>query len=197
MHHFFLARLIELLAHYGYVVLFPVAVIEGPLAAMFAGAFVASGEFDFFVVFFLLFAADLVGDALYYSLGRFSHQRFLSGFGKKLGITEEKMAPLHDGFKRHDWKLILLGKTQALGSIILYFAGATRMPFLRFMFWNLLGTLPKVLLFELVGYFLGQGVIHSTRYINEIGIATFAAALLLLTGYYVVKRYIEEKLEVD
>lgn len=196
MHHYFLEQLVQLLAHYGYVVLFPIAVIEGPLAALFAGAFVASGEFDFVAVFFLLVAADSLGDTLYYTLGRFSHRRFLAGFGKKLGITEEKIAPFHEGFRKHDWKLLLLGKTQAFGSIILYFAGATHMPFLRFMGWNLLGTVPKILLFECAGYLLGQSVLHSTKYLNEIGIATFAVGLLLLAGYYLVKRYLEEKLEI-
>jgi membrane protein DedA with SNARE-associated domain len=195
MHHFFLFRLIGLLSHYGYAVLVPFAVIEGPLAAIVSGAFAASGEFDFWVVFLVLVISDLFGDSLYYALGRFGHTRLLQGIGAKIGITEERLAPLREGFKRNDGKIVLLGKTQALGSIVLYFAGATRMPFFRFLFWNLLGTLPKTLLFELVGFFFGQTLINSTRYLNELGIATFVLALLLLVGYWFVKRYVERELE--
>jgi membrane protein DedA with SNARE-associated domain len=195
MHHFFLFRFIDLLSHYGYVVLFPFAVFEGPFVAIIAGTFVSSGEFDFFPAFAVLTIADLTGDAFYYALGRFSHTRFLQRIGSKIGLTHERTEPLEEGFRRHDWKLILFAKTQALGSLVLYFAGVTRMPFLRYMGWNLLGTVPKVLLFELVGYFFGQSLIHSTKYLNELGIATFCIALLLLVAYWSIKRYAENELE--
>ncbi|MDB5189290.1 MAG: hypothetical protein JWL82_247, partial [Parcubacteria group bacterium] len=97
MHHFFLTQLVELLSHYGYAVLFPIAVLEGPVAAAIAGAFVASGEFDFLTVFLVLVVADVLGDTLYYCLGRFSHQRFFATIGKHLGITSERMGPLREG----------------------------------------------------------------------------------------------------
>ncbi len=195
MHHFFLARLIDLLAHYGYVVLFPIAVFEGPIAAMISGAFAASGEFDFLWVFLILVAGDLTGDVLYYSLGRFGHNAFFAGLRAKLGITDVREQPLREGFARHDWKLILLAKTQAFGSVILYLAGATRMRFERFLVWNFIGTVPKVLVFELVGFFFGQSIIHTTRYVDAIGLATLIMGIVLLGGYWLVKRYLEEKLE--
>lgn len=194
MHHFFLIRLVRLLANYGYVVLFPFAVIEGPVAAIVAGTFVASGEFNFLTVFLVLIVGDLVGDALYYALGRYSHKRVLHSLGAKLGLSELRTEPLRNSFEKHDWKLILFGKTQALGSIILYFAGVTRMSFVRFMYWNLLGTLPKVLLFETVGFFFGQTFLYTTKYVTDIGIATFVVALLLLLGYWFIKRYAEREL---
>lgn len=195
MHHFFLTHLVHVLANYGYVILLPIAVVEGPLAAVIAGAFVASGEFDFFTAFLLLCLADIVGDVLYYSLGRWSHERLFGGLERYLGITEERVASLHKGFSKHDWKFILFGKTQALGSIILYFAGATRMRFWRFIGWNVLGTIPKVALFELIGIILGQGALHSTRYLDIIGIATFVMAGLLVVAYVVVSRYLGNQLK--
>lgn len=195
MHHFFLARLTLLLAHYGYVVLFPVAVAEGPAAAMIAGAFAASGEFDFLTAFGVLVLADITGDALYYVLGRYSHQRLTRGIGARLGLTEERLDQLREGFVANDWKLLLLGKTQALGAAILYFAGATRMSFGRFLAWNLVGTLPKVVIFELAGFFIGQGVIHTTRYADVLGIVSSIVALLLIAFYFMAKRFLEERIE--
>ena len=86
-----------------------------------------------------------------------------------------------------------MGKTQALGSLVLYFAGAIRMPFARFMAWNLLATVPKTALFELVGYFLGQTILRSRKYIDEVTMITFGVALLLLVLYWLSKRYVEKE----
>ncbi len=59
-----LIRLITLLSQYGYEVLFPIAVFEGPAATMLAGALVATGQLDAYTTFAVLVAADLVGDAV-------------------------------------------------------------------------------------------------------------------------------------
>ena len=193
MPHLSLIRLVTLLSRYGYAVLFPIAVFEGPAATMIAGALVATGELDGVTAFLVLVGADLVGDAFYYSLGRWGHTRFLEQIGKYLGLTQDRLRPLEDSFRKHDWKLLLVGKTQALGSLVLYFAGAIKMSFVRFMAWNLLATGPKTILFELVGYFLGQTILHSRKYMDEVTIVTFGIALLLLLFYWLSKKYLERE----
>ena len=189
-----LIRLITLLSQYGYEVLFPIAVFEGPAATMLAGALVATGQLDAYTTFAVLVAADLVGDAVYYSLGRWGHNHLIEQIGQRLGLTHDKLQPLEVRFKKHDWKLLLVGKTQALGSLVLYFAGAIRMPFLRFMAWNLLATFPKTALFEAAGYFLGQTILRSRKTMDEITLVTFGVALLLLALYWLSKRYVEKEL---
>ena len=193
MPHLSLIRLVTLLSQYGYEVLFPIAVFEGPAATMIAGALVATGELNGYTAFFVLVAADLVGDCFYYSLGRWGHTRFLEQIGKYLGLTEDRLKPLEISFRKHDWKLLLVGKTQALGSLVLYFAGAIRMSFPRFMVWNLLATAPKTILFEMVGFFLGQSILHSKKTLDEVTLITFGLALLLLVFYWLSQKYIERK----
>jgi membrane protein DedA with SNARE-associated domain len=193
MPHLSLIRLVTLLSRYGYEVLFPIAVFEGPAATMIAGALVATGELNGVTAFLVLVLADLVGDGFYYSLGRWGHTRFLEQIGKYLGLTQDRLKPLEDSFRKHDWKLLLVGKTQALGSLVLYFAGAIRMDFARFMLWNIIATAPKTILFELVGYFLGQTILNSRKYIDEVTLVTFGLALLLLLLYWLSKKYIERK----
>ncbi len=188
-----LLRLVALLSQYGYEVLFPIAVFEGPAATLIAGALVATGQLNGYTAFGVLVVADLVGDAFYYALGRWGHSRVLEQLGKRLGLTPEKLAPLEERFRRHDWKLLLVGKTQALGSLVLYFAGAIKMPFGRFMAWNLLATGPKTALFELAGYFLGETILHSRKYIDEVTVVSFGVALLLLVLYWLYKKFLEKE----
>jgi membrane protein DedA with SNARE-associated domain len=190
MPHFVPLELIAMLGHYGYWVLIPIAVVEGPAITMVAGALVAAGQMDGVTAAILLVLADLVGDALYYSLGRFGHGPVAGRLTKWLKVTPERLAKLEQRFRANDWKLILIGKTQGLGSIILYFAGASRMPFLRYMVLNLVGTVPKVVLFELIGYFLGLGVLSSTHYMNYLTGVMFGAAFVLLALYWLFRKYV-------
>ncbi len=192
-----LARVVPFLAQYGYAVLLPIAVVEGPAMAMVAGALVAAGQLNGLAACFLLVAADLVGDAGYYGLGRFGNAPLLAAISKRLSLTHERFAALERRFHDNDWKLLMIGKTQALGSIILYFAGASRMSFWRYMVLNLIGTTPKVVLFELVGYFLWRGVLQSTRYVDYVTAALFGLALLLLGAYWLVRRYLWKDLIDD
>jgi membrane protein DedA with SNARE-associated domain len=192
-----LARVVPLLAQYGYSMLLPIAVVEGPAMAMIAGALVAAGQLNGVAACLLLIGADLVGDALYYGLGRYGHAPLLARISKRLALTPERLAPLERRFHDNDWKLLMIGKTQALGSVILYFAGASRMSFVRYMLVNLVGTAPKVILFELVGYFLWQSVLQSTHYIDYVTFVLFAAALVLLVLYWLVRRYLWKDLIDD
>ena len=197
MAHFAIVRLIPLFARYGYAILLPIAVVEGPAVAMIVGALAAAGEMNPFAGCLLLIGADLVGDAGYYALGRFGHAPLLDQISKRLSLTAERLKPLEQRFHANDWKLIMIGKTQALGSIILYFAGASRMSFLRYMALNLIGTTPKVVIFEMAGYFLGQSILHSTRYIDYVTVGLAALAMLLVVLYFVVRRLLWRDLAQD
>jgi len=192
--HLSLIKLVTLVSQYGYALLFPIAVFEGPAATLLAGALVGTGQLNAYTAFMVLVAADLVGDAFYYALGRWGHSQIIEQIGRRLGLTHDRLQPLEERFRRHDWKLLLVGKTQALGSLVLYFAGAIRMPFVRFMAWNLLATAPKTALFELAGYFLGQTILRSRKYVDIVTVVTFGVALLLLLLYWLSKRYVEKKL---
>jgi membrane protein DedA with SNARE-associated domain len=199
MHHVTLEHLTAihlflLLLQYGYFLLFPIAVIEGPIAAIVAGALVASGALNLYVVILVLVFADLVGDLLYYSLGRWGHVRFLENLIEKIGITNERLEPLTHNFKKNSRKLLLIGKTQGLGSIILYFAGVAKMPLPRFIGWNLVGTLPKVIIFVTVGYFFGQSLIQSQHAIDYFTLSSFGIALVLIVFYFAAKWFLETKI---
>jgi membrane-associated protein len=197
MTHFGLTRIIALLGEYGYAVMLPIAVVEGPAMAMVAGALAAAGQMNPLVACLLLVLADLVGDAGYYGLGRFGHAPLFKQISKRLSLTPDRLKPLEQRFHANDWKLIMIGKTQALGSIILYFAGASRMSFIRYMLLNLACTAPKVVLFELIGYFLGQSILHSTRYIDYVTFALAGVAAVLIILYFLIRRLLWRELVDD
>lgn len=197
MHHDLLSQIAPLVSQYGYAILFPIAVLEGPAVTVVAGGLVASGQFDGLTVALMLIAADLIGDALYYSLGRWGHTPFLERLEKMLSLTPERFRPLEEGFRRHDWKFLLIGKTQPFGSLILYFAGATRMAIGRYLTFNLLASVPKVLFFEGVGFFVGTSITRSMRYLDYGAVGLFAVAAVLLYVYHRVRKYLRNEISKE
>src|SRR5476649_724403 len=147
--------IVRLLEQYGYVFLFLIAVGEGPIITI-VGAFLASqGYFNIFAVYGLVASGDLTGDLLYYAIGRFGRTKLLGGFLNSLGMTGEHFLRLEDYVQQHGTKMLFLAKFTQAGFLVLPASGAGRMPLAKFVWYNVLGTLPKSLVLLLLGYFFG------------------------------------------
>ena len=89
-------KLVLLLSHYGYAVLFPLAVIEGPAVSVLAGFAVSLGYLNGIAVFLVLLLGDVVGDALHYALGRWGRKSFIERWGKYVGLNYERVMKLEE-----------------------------------------------------------------------------------------------------
>lgn len=186
--------LIALFVHYGYAIIFPVAILEGPLVSIVGGFLVSKGVLQLHLMIGLLLIADLCGDTLYYSLGRWGGRRLAHRWGAYVGITEERTTKLEKHFKTHDWKLIFFSKTQAIGAAILFSAGVAKMDFKRFIGLNFIGSIPKVFLFVMVGYYFGESVTASDgKYLNYAGAGSFLLALLLIGIYILFRKRVQKR----
>jgi membrane protein DedA with SNARE-associated domain len=149
--------LIHLLQNWGLLLLFPLAVVEGPIVTVVAGWIVRLGLFPFGWAFATCVAADLAGDMILYGLGRGGARIMPPKWRSRLGVDDARLASLARHFDKRGGRTLVLTKlSHSLGFAVLPAAGAAQMPVGSFVFWNLLGTLPKSLALLLLGYFLGQ-----------------------------------------
>jgi membrane protein DedA with SNARE-associated domain len=112
-------------------------------------------------------------------------------------MTPERLEKFNEAFNKHAVKILLINKTQALGSLTLYYAGAVRMPMVRFLWVNAVGTIPKVILFEVVGYYFGESYQNIDKYLGYAGWATLAIPVLLLVGYWLFRLYSKKNNDVE
>lgn len=179
---------LHIIESHGLLFLFLVAVIEGPIATVI-GAYVASlGLINIFAVYSVVVLADLVGDTICYMLGRFGHAAILKRWGSRLGLNQTRLAMLEEHFRLNGGKILLIGKlTHSAGFMILLAAGASKMFFGTFIWYNFIGTVPKSLFFLVIGYTLGYAYKDIDVYISEasFGILIIAAAAAF---YYFVHR---------
>lgn len=188
-----LTNIVALLTQYGYAIIFPISIIEGPIVAVIAGFLVSLGRLNWFVTFCILMAGDIVGDTFYYALGRWGGRGFIRRWGKYIGVSEARVRSLEHYFYAHNWKILTFAKTQAVGSAILFSAGVAQMPFGKYIWYNLLSSLPKVALFEIIGFYFGRGLTSVNMYVNYAGALSFIAAVALLGAYWFIKKYINSK----
>lgn len=183
-------QLIFLLEKYGYFILLPIAVIEGPIITVI-GAFLASlGFLNVFIVYGVVVAGDLVGDIIFYAIGRWGGRTFLEKWGKYFGISLDDVSHLESHFEKQGGKTILFGKwTHFVGIAVLVAAGIAKTPFRRFLLINFLGSLPKSLAFLIIGYYFGQAYRQINEYFGYATLSIFFVVIVSAAIYFFVKKF--------
>lgn len=180
-----LDNLIGLLEVYKYHLLFPVSVIEGPIISVIGGFLCSTGFLSVYWTYAVLIMGDMVGDTLYYSIGRFGGRPILRRWGKFLRFDEDRVIRTENHFKNHAGKTLLIGKTQAVGGIVLVAAGLSKMPFFRFLGFNLIGTSVKSLILLIVGFYFGKAYRLIETYLGYYAAIITALTLGILLVYFV------------
>lgn len=179
------AVLLLLKAH-GLALLAPLAVLEGPIVTVIAAYLASLAWLDVRLVYVVVVLADLVGDSLLYGLGRRGPAALPARWRNRFGVTEARLAAVTGHFREQGGRTLVLGKlTHSAGMVVLLAAGVAKMPFWRFLGFNLLATLPKSLAFVVIGYTLGQfytaidGWIYRASFVLLVLVVLGVAALFL------------------
>lgn len=172
---FGLEAVAALLAKHGLVILAPVAVIEGPIVTVIAAWLASRGLFDLWSVAAVVILADLVGDFAFYALGRWGLGVLPPEWLARFGIGASRLSRLSGHFDARGGRTLLFGKlTHSVGFAVLAAAGMARMPLPRFFWFNLLGTVPKSLVFVALGYGFGAAYARIDDWIARASIILLA-----------------------
>lgn len=175
------------LKHYGYWVMLPLMIIEGPIAAMFAAMFASLGVFNVWIVLGFSVIADLIGDFIFYGAGYKWGIGFVRGPGRYIGLTENLVLRIEKYFQKHGGKTIFIVKsTTGLCWATFVTAGIVKMNFKKFFKYSFLGGLVWSSFLVTMGYFYGYLWREIKQYISWIGWIIFAIALgslIIITLY--------------
>jgi len=167
--------LVDFLIAHGSLLVLPLAVLEGPIVSVTAGFLSARGYLDWYWALSLLVCGDLIGDVMWYWIGR-SGRTPLAGLGRRF-MRAGLSAELAHGLRRNATKMLLIGKwTHSIGALVLMGAGMMRLNLPKFMLVNLVGTVPKS------GVLFGVGYFAWTYYLLLARHLLFGSVLLFLVG---------------
>lgn len=178
-----LAGTVAAITQYGYVVIFPIAVVEGPIISILSGFLASLGLFNIFIVYSVLVLGDLCGDTIYYCIGRFGAGPFFRRWGHLFKISEDQLLSLENNFKKHEVTALILGKTHPTGSLVLATAGFVKMKFNRFFFVSLFSTMVKTAILVAIGYYFGRSYVAIDNYLTKGGIIFLLLTVIGIVAY--------------
>jgi len=171
------AWLTDLFARYGYFVVFFGVLLENagvPVPGetiLLAGAALARfGHLSLPWVVLVAIAGAVLGDNIGFLIGR-RGGRVLLERGRMVGLTAARLAQFDAFFARHGDKTVFIARfvtgLRVVGAIL---AGASTLPWGRFLFFNAAGAVAWATTFGAVGYLLGYSWETIERWIGHLGL---------------------------
>lgn len=187
--------IIQFLSDYGYWILLPLMIMEGPIVTLIAAFMASVGVFDVWIVLILSVAGDLIGDVIFYGIGRRWGMPFVDRYGKYFGISHKIVFRMEKFFIRHGGKTIFLVKsTTGLCWATFIAAGIIKMLFRKFLFYSLIGGLVWSGALVAVGYFFGYLYEQIAQYIEYAGWIIFSLAVIFFIGVNIFKKHEKEEI---
>lgn len=176
--------MIELLLTYKYIILIPLAIIEGPIITVVAGFLVTLKVFNPFAVYIVMVIGDVVGDGIVYYIGH-SGKRFLYYFK----ITDKKLEKVKQYFKDNHIKTIILSKLiHGVGFTGLIVAGASHVPYKRYFKTCIIISSIQSLVMLTIGILFGHTYVVIEKYLNYYA-ALVSVALLIIILLVIIRKY--------
>jgi membrane-associated protein len=172
--------IISLLTHYKYLILFPLAIVEGPILAVIAGFLCTSGFLNPFYVFPVIVFGDLIGDSICYSLGRWGIPKFIRKIAWP-GLNPRSISRAKIYFNANPIRTVFLSKiTLGIGVAGIYLAGNARILYGKFIKICLITSLIQYVFYLGAGIIFGNAYIQINHYINNIASIFIIAALVVI-----------------
>lgn len=181
---------------YGYWLMLPLMIIEGPVATIISAMLASLGAFNVFVVLIFSILGDIIGDILLYGAGYQWGMGFVRGFGKHMGITEKVVLKMEKYFEKHGGKTIFAVKsTTGLCWATFAAAGIVKMDFKKFVKYSFLGGVVWSGFLVAMGYFYGYLWREIKQYISWIGWIIFAVAIVSFVFITLYKKKQSQKFQ--
>lgn len=179
--------LVDLFARYGYMVVFLGVFLENtglPVPGetmLLAGAALAKfGRLSLFWVIVTAIGGAVLGDNLGFFIGRHGGRRLAERHGPKIGLTANRLRQFDAFFLRHGAKTVFLARfitgLRVFGAVL---AGASGLPWGKFLFYNATGAVVWSTAVGVAGYSLAYSWETLERWIGRSGLIALAIIAVL------------------
>lgn len=176
-----------LLTTYGYAFLFPLSIFEGPILTVIGGFLSTMGIMNAFAVYLVVVAGDVVGDLIFYIVGRtggvWFHQ--VSSFFR---ITPEKIEQATRFFNTHSKKALVFSKVfHGVGVAGLLAAGMLKVRYKQYLLVCGAVSIVQSAILLLLGVFFGHLYVQISRYLDFFAASMSVLAVALIVVFILYK----------
>ena len=190
-----MTELISFLLRHGYAVLFVAVFLEQfgvpvPSAPILlaAGALAAHGDLNFWTLLLLATLASVIGDVVWYELGRRRGRKVLRLICRLALEPDSCVRRTEDIFGRHGGRALLLAKfIPGLGMAIPPMAGHLGMKFMRFLLFDIAGAVLWICTFSGAGFLFSEQIETVALVLARLGNWAVLLAAGGLAAYLVLK----------
>lgn len=157
---------------------------------IFAGILIRNGQLNPFSGFVAALGGSICGITVSYLLGRTAGHYILHHYGSYIGLTELRLAQVHNWFERlGKWALFIGYFIPGVRHFTGFFAGMTDLSYKQFTLFAYSGALVWVSTFVAIGYFFGHYCFNLLSQL-EMGLGEITIGALLVIGLgYLAYRY--------
>lgn len=170
--------LVGRLGQWGYLVIFLGAMLEsaaflgliipGESLVLVAGFLAAQGLLDLDVLIVTVAIGAALGDSIGYEMGRWLGRPALVHYGSRFGLNNARVDQADAFFARHGSKAIFLGRFVGFArATVPFLAGSSKMPYRKFLPYNVLGAALWSSAVVLLGYVMGASWRTAERWIGR------------------------------
>jgi membrane protein DedA with SNARE-associated domain len=159
--------------------------IPGETALIAAGVLASKGTLQIEVVIAIAAAGAIVGDNIGYLIGRKGGRWLLERPGRFSTQRLQVLATGEPFFERHGPKAVFFGRfVLGLRVWASWLAGATNMPWHKFVLWNALGGICWAILVGTIAYILGSSAGNALEAFGLWGLVAFLIAVVGVIGWH-------------
>ena len=147
-------------------------IAPGETALVAGGVFAGQGQIDIAVLLVIVWVCCVAGDCASFWIGRRLGRDFLLRHGPRVKISEQRLRYVELFFARRGGVTILVGRFIGLVRAIAPFvAGSSKMPFRKFLPYDIVGCGLWGSAIVLLGYFSWENIDHAARIASTGGLA--------------------------
>jgi len=158
-------------------------IVPGETIVIIGGVYAGLGDLSLPLIAAVAVIGAIFGDNVGYWIGRRFGRGFLERHGRKLFVSRERLEATERFYQRHGGKTVFLGRfipvVRSVGFIV---AGVSKMPWRRFLIYDMAGATIWGIGHTLIGYALGESYDRLERYATPFGLGLLAFLLLLIGG---------------
>lgn len=163
-------------------------IVPGEVMLAIGGIFAARAQLTIGWVIVLATIAGIAGESAGYWLGR-RYGRSLIANLPLVNRLEDKLRAAERYFEAHGGKTVAIGRfATAAGSFVPFTAGTVRMPYLRFVLYDVPSVMVWASGIALIGFFFGHNVETVDRILSRFGWVMLGLLAAFVAGWWWLRR---------
>ncbi len=187
--------ILNIISSFGYLGMFICMILEAviiiiPSEVILAtgGILVSKGTFSFLGAFFTGLIGSIFCAVIIYFMGYLGGRPFIEKYGKYFFMKKEDIEKSENWFKKYGMRAALFGRClPIIRTFISLPIGMSKLNFIKFLIYTIIGSIPWTLAFVSAGFYLGENWTIVLKYVDILKIPIIIILVIFILHHILKK----------